>query len=73
MAAFFLVFPLCAMVADCLSSLAWAEMYVALAYLFVGFDMQLFETGPREMRWKDHGVAHTVGQLKVLAKPRMLV
>lgn len=52
--------------------MAWAEMYMALAYLFTGFEMELFETGAREMRWKDHGVAHTVGHLKVIAKPRTL-
>lgn len=43
---------------------------MTLAYLFTRFELRLFETGEREMRWKDHGVAHTVGHLKVTVKAK---
>ena len=53
-----------------LCSLAYAELYLALARLFATYEMELFGTDEKCMEWRDHGVIHTCGLLRVLAKLR---
>jgi cytochrome P450 len=51
-------------------NLAYAELYLILAHLFVRFDMRPFDTTPTDMEWLDHGISHTKGMLKVTVQPR---
>ncbi|KPI40433.1 Trichodiene oxygenase [Cyphellophora attinorum] len=49
-------------------NLGLAELYFGFAYLFRNFELELFETGEKEMHWKDLFTAVTDGHLKVKAR-----
>lgn len=46
-------------------SLAYAELYLTLAHLFRRFDLELYQTTPEDMDWKDVSVPRMKGHLKV--------
>ncbi|OAP57865.1 hypothetical protein AYL99_08603 [Fonsecaea erecta] len=46
-------------------NLAYAELYLNLAYVFRKFDLAAFETTARDMEWKDNFVVMTKGHLRV--------
>lgn len=49
-------------------NLAYAELYLSLAYIFRKFDLKAFEMTARDMEWKDNFVVTTKGHLKVKVK-----
>lgn len=51
-------------------SLAYAEMYLVLANLFTGFDMELAPGSREGMEWDDRVVAHSKQNLRILVKSR---
>lgn len=46
-------------------NLAYAELYIAVAYLLRNFDFELFEMKPEDMEWHDSFVAVPFGHLQV--------
>jgi cytochrome P450 len=46
-------------------NLAYAELYLNLGYMVQRYDLDLFETGEGDMRWKDNFVPTTKGHLRV--------
>ncbi|CAG8074955.1 unnamed protein product, partial [Penicillium nalgiovense] len=56
---------------DCIGkTLAYAEMYLVLANLFTGFDMELAPGSREGMEWDDRVVAHSKQNLRILVKSR---
>lgn len=51
-------------------SLVYAEISMTLAALFTKFDLKLYQTGAKEMEWRDCGLPLTNGHLRVIATPR---
>ena len=51
-----------------IDSLAYAELYLTLAHLFRRFDLELHQTTPDDMEWKDVTVSRMKGHLKVLVR-----
>lgn len=51
-----------------INSLAYAELYLTLAHLFRRFDLELYQTTPEDMEWKDVTVPRMKGHLKLLVK-----
>ena len=51
-------------------SLAYMEMYMAIAYLIRRFDFALAGTTEKDMEWDDMVVPQFHGEFKVLAKRR---
>ena len=51
-----------------IDSLAYAELYLTLAHLFRRFDLELYETSPEDMEWKDVTVPRMKGHLKLLVR-----
>lgn len=49
-------------------SLAYAELYLTLAHLFRRFDLELYQTTPEDMEWKDVTVPRMRGHLKLLVR-----
>ena len=49
-------------------NLAYAELYLNVAYLVRKFDLEAFETPAANMVWKDNFVVTTKGHLKVKVK-----
>ncbi len=49
-------------------SLAYAELYLTLAHLFRRFDLELYQTTPEDMEWKDVTVPRMKGHLKLLVR-----
>lgn len=43
---------------------------MTLAALFTKFDLKLYQTGAKEMEWRDYGLPMTNGHLRVTATPR---
>lgn len=56
--------------ADVIASLAYAEMYLVLANLFMGFDMKLAPGSVEGMEWDDRVVAHSKKELRIRVKSR---
>ena len=50
------------------NSLAYAELYLTLAHLFRRFDLELYQTTPEDMDWKDVSVPRMKGHLKVMIR-----
>ena len=50
------------------NSLAYAELYLTIAHLFRRFELELYQTTPEDMDWKDVTVPRMKGQLKVIVK-----
>ena len=46
-------------------NLAFAELYLVIAHLFLRFKMELFETREWDMEWKDFSTTAFRGHLKV--------
>ena len=55
---------------DCESSLAYMEMYMAIAYIVRRFDLQLAGTTEADMVWDDMVVPQFHGEFKVMTKRR---
>ena len=51
-----------------INSLAYAELYLTLAHLFRRFDLELYQTTPEDMDWKDVSVPRMKGHLKVMIR-----
>lgn len=51
-----------------IDSLAYAELYLTLAHLFRRFDLELHQTTPEDMEWKDVTVPRMKGHLKLLIR-----
>lgn len=49
-------------------NLAYAELYLTLAHLFRRFDLELHQTTPEDMEWKDVTVPRMKGHLKLLIR-----
>ena len=49
-------------------SLAYAELYLTIAHLFRRFELELYQTTPEDMDWKDVTVPRMKGQLKVIVR-----
>ncbi|KAL9066115.1 MAG: hypothetical protein Q9161_007773 [Pseudevernia consocians] len=49
-------------------NLAYAELYLTLAHLFRRFDLELYQTTPEDMEWKDVTVPRMKGHLKLLVR-----
>ena len=50
------------------TSLAYAELYLTIAHLFRRFELELYQTTPEDMDWKDVTVPRMKGQLKVMVR-----
>ena len=50
------------------NSLAYAELYLTIAHLFRRFELELYQTTPEDMDWKDVTVPRMKGQLKVIVR-----
>lgn len=53
-----------------LASLAYMEMYMAIAYIVRRFKMQLVDTTEKDMVWDDMVVPQFHGEFKVMAERR---
>ena len=51
-------------------SLAYMEMYMAIAYIIRRFDLQIVNTTAKDMVWDDMVVPQFHGEFKVLTKRR---
>ena len=52
-------------------SLAYMEMYMAIAYMIRRFDLQLYETTEKDMVWDDMVVPQFHGEFRVMTKRRV--
>ena len=50
-------------------SLAYLEIQMILVVFLTNFDMELFETDEKSIKWLDHGIASNASDVKVLTKP----
>ena len=50
------------------NSLAYAELYLTIAHLFRRFELELYQTTPEDMDWKDVTVPRMKGHLKVIVR-----
>lgn len=53
-----------------LCSLAYMEMYMAIAYIVRRFEVQLYHTTEKDMQWDDMVVPQFHGEFRALTKPR---
>lgn len=50
------------------NSLAYCQLYLALAHLLRWYDLELYETTEEDMEWKDHFSPTTRGPLRFILK-----